>query len=253
MRRPNGTGTITKMSGSRRKPYAVRVPARDKHGRVVQKYLSYHATQKEALEALERYRTKSSSGTAPAPESLSVTLGDVYTAWSARKYASGISASAISTYKASWKRLKHLEGVNIRNIGIDSWQAVLDTDARNGASKSTISKDSVLIKSLSRFALERDWITKDYAQFLVIPSSAPKFEKGAFNELELKRIEHLAAEGVQGADAALVLCYTGFRITELLTLTHFSFDAQAQTLTGGMKTEAGKIALYPFTQRSSHI
>ena len=51
MRRPNGTGTITKMSGARRKPYAVRVPARDRKGRVVQKYLSYHATMRDAMEA----------------------------------------------------------------------------------------------------------------------------------------------------------------------------------------------------------
>ena len=67
MRRPNGTGTITKMSGNRRKPYAVRVPARDRKGRVVQKYLSYHATMRDAMEALDAYRYRFSVQQAPPP------------------------------------------------------------------------------------------------------------------------------------------------------------------------------------------
>ncbi len=34
MRRANGTGTVVKLSGNRRRPYAVRVSVRDKYGRL---------------------------------------------------------------------------------------------------------------------------------------------------------------------------------------------------------------------------
>ena len=47
MRRANGTGTVVKLSGNRRRPYAVRVSVRDKYGRLVQKAVSYHAKLSE--------------------------------------------------------------------------------------------------------------------------------------------------------------------------------------------------------------
>ena len=42
MKRANGTGTLVKLSGNRRRPYAVRVPGRNERGRVIQRTLSYH-------------------------------------------------------------------------------------------------------------------------------------------------------------------------------------------------------------------
>lgn len=86
MRRPNGYGTITKLSGARRKPYAVRVPCIDRRGHVRQKYLSYHATAGEAQAALDEYNRQAASGLAPQPDKLSITLADVYGLWSSRKY-----------------------------------------------------------------------------------------------------------------------------------------------------------------------
>ena len=53
MRRANGTGSIVKLSGNRRRPYLVKISARDKDGYVRQVALSYHAKLQEAQEALE--------------------------------------------------------------------------------------------------------------------------------------------------------------------------------------------------------
>ena len=52
MRRANGTGSIVKLSGNRRRPYLVKISARDKDGYVRQVALSYHAKLQEAQEAL---------------------------------------------------------------------------------------------------------------------------------------------------------------------------------------------------------
>jgi len=86
--------------------------------------------------------------------------------------------------------------------------------------------------------MENDIINKNYAEFLILPK-AEKTKKTAFSELELKLIEN--AEGkVPYADCILMMCYTGFRITEFLSLTKFSYDAATITLTGGIKTDAGR-------------
>lgn len=242
MRRPNGTGTIVKMPGDRRKPYAVRVPYRDKRNRVQQKYLSFHETGREAQAALDAYNANRDA--APAPDKLSITVGEVYDLWSARKYAKAGPAS-VSSYKASWSRLSALSGLNMRNVTIDHLQAIIDEDERRALSKSSLNNDKILMKALFKFAMERDIIVKDYSEFVQLPQVEAKHEKGAFSDTQLKQIENMAAAGQPWADTVLMLCYTGFRITEFLTLTRFSYDVDGNYLRGGVKTAAGRNRIVP--------
>jgi len=244
MKRPNGSGTVVKMPGPRRRPYAVRLSVRDSKGKIAQKYLSYHATQKEAFAALEAYQQKRGQGLAPAPEALGVTVETVFELWSARKFEK-VGASAIACYRASWKRVSRFATKPIRSIGIDQWQSLIDSDERDGLSKSSINNDVTLIHALCSFAMERDWITKDYSQFIQLSTVAAKYEKGAFTSEEVHTLQELATIGIAGADAAFVLCYTGFRITEFLPLTPASYNPKERTLRGGIKTAAGKNRIVP--------
>ena len=244
MRRPNGTGTIVKMPGTRRKPYAVRIPYKDKRGRVHQKYLSYHATPREAQDALDAYNAAVAAGQAPAPDKLSTTLQQVYDAWSERKYARAGNAS-VKSYTASWGRLSALAGMKIRDITVDHLQSIIDQGEQSGLSKSSINNDKTLMKALFAWAMERDIIGKDYSAFVKLPHVDAKYEKGAFNDLQMKKIEQMAADGVPWADTVLMLCYTGFRITEFLELTRFSYNADEDYLQGGVKTAAGKNRIVP--------
>lgn len=93
--------------------------------------------------------------------------------------------------------------------------------------------------------MKRDWIVKDYSQFIQLPTVSAKHEKGAFTPEEVHTLQELATIGVAGADAAFVLCYTGFRITEFLLLTPASYNPTERTLTGGIKTAAGKNRVIP--------
>ena len=59
MRLPNGYGGIVKLSGKRRKPYAVRITTEyTDNGGQKYKYLDYFATRREALACLEEYNKK---------------------------------------------------------------------------------------------------------------------------------------------------------------------------------------------------
>lgn len=51
------------------------------------------------------------------------------------------------------------------------------------------------------------------------------------------------------ADLILIMCYTGWRINEFLSLTQFSWDSANHTLTGGEKTEAGKNRVVPVSDK----
>ena len=103
----------------------------------------------------------------------------------------------------------------------------------------------MLMSALYSYAMMRDIINKDYSAYVELPTVGAKYKKGAFSEVQVKKLEKMAAEGFPWADTALILCYTGFRIGELLDLTPFSYDAKAQTLTGGKKTAAGINRIVP--------
>ena len=245
MKRPNGYGTISKMSGARRKPYAVRVPTHDRKGRVVQKYLSYHATQREAYEALEAYRSKQS---APAPDDLGVRLSNVWELWIDKK-SRKLSRNSIIAYTTTWGHLAPLHNMCIRNIGIDQWQSVIDDLEAQGKSQTALNHANGVMRSLSLYALERDWIEKDYAQFIKVPTVGAKVKKDALTREQVDAIAEMASAGDERAASALVLCYTGFRVNEFLDLLCASYDAQERTLTGGSKTDAGRNRIVPVHPR----
>lgn len=246
MRRPNGTGTIVRLSGNRRRPYAVRIAGRDKYNQVIQRALSYHATAAEAQKALDEYNRLSAAGSAPQSDALSKTVQQVYDAWSEREYKK-LKPASITSHKAAWnKRISRFAEHKIRDVTLDQWQSILDEDEDSGRSQSTINNDAILIKNLCAYAMERDIIGKDYSQYLDIPSVDLKKKKGAFTDLQLAKLEQMAKDGFPWADTVLILCYTGFRISEFLTLTRFNYHPEeGGYLQHGIKTDAGKGRIVP--------
>ena len=64
---------------------------------------------------------------------------------SERKYKKAGQAS-VSSYKASWERLRALQDVEMFRVTIDSLQKIVDQDAVQGLSKSSIQNDKMLMK-----------------------------------------------------------------------------------------------------------
>lgn len=248
MKRANGTGSVVKLSGGRRRPYAVRVSYQDRPGLWKQRYLSYHRTSREAQEALGQYL-----GKAVEPKSLAVTLGDVYEQWSERKYQKAGPASVVS-YKASWERLRVLQDVEMFRVTIDALQKIIDQDAAQGLSKSSIQNDKMLMKALFKHAMERDIVSKDYSAFVELPAVGAKFEKGAFTTEQMEQLDSLVYAGFPWADTVQMLCYTGFRVSEFLGLTEDSYRPEnGGYLVGGLKTAAGKNRIVPIHPKVSPL
>ena len=99
IRRANGTGTICKLYGNRRRPWAVKLPnGFTEKGIVKYKYLSYHRTKREAEKALAAYNND--------PYTLSkLTLEDLYKEY----YAEQEKTKAENTMSNHRNARKHLE------------------------------------------------------------------------------------------------------------------------------------------------
>ena len=246
MRRANGTGTVVRLSGQRRNPYVVRVPGRNKRGRVIQTALGYYPTAAKAQAALDEYNRQKAAGL--AADKTQMTVRQVYELWSARKYAKA-GAASVNSYKAAWARLESIAGLRMYDVTIDHMQSIIDRDEGEGRSRSSIANVKTLLGALYKCALERDIVVKDYSAFVQMPSVGAKYAKGAFSEAQMSRLWELYGQGFPWADTVLMLCYTGFRITEFLSLTPFSYDRDAGCLRGGVKTEAGKNRVVPVHPR----
>lgn len=246
MKRANGTGSIVKLSGNRRRPYAVKVSGRNSYGHVIQKIISYHERSAEAQQALEEYIKAKSAGKAPAVDKLDITVGDVFEGWKAREYRK-LNPASITSHNAAWnKRISRYADRKMRSMTLDEWQSILDEDEDEGRSQSLINNDAILIKALYSYSMERDIVGKDYSAYLDIPSVGAKRPRDALNDLQVAQLAKLAADGVPWADTALMLCYTGFRISEFLGLTRFSYHSEeGGYLQGGTKTDAGKNRIVP--------
>ena len=244
MRRANGTGTVVKLSGNRRRPYAVKISGRDRYGHQIQTCISYHETARAAQTALDEYNQQRIDGIRPSINLCDTTLTQVYDLWSMRKFAKA-GKSSVNSYEASWSRLSSLGHKKMSTITIDDLQAIIDQDEADGKSSSTINNDKSLMSALFDYAMERDIIVKDYSKYVKLPHVGAKFEKSALTEHQIAQLKKMAADGVSWADTALILCYTGFRITELLSMTRFAYDAKENCLRGGLKTEAGRNRAVP--------
>lgn len=246
MKRANGTGSIVKLPGNRRRPYAVKVSGRNQYGHIVQQIVSYHAKAADAQLALEEYQKARAAGAAPAIDKLSMTVGEVFDGWKAREYRK-LKPASINSHNAAWnKRVSRFKDRKMRDMTLDEWQSILDEDEDAGLSQSTINNDAILIKALYSYSMERDIIGKDYSKYLDIPSVDAKRPRDALDDIQVAQLSDLAANGVPWADTALMLCYTGFRVSEFLQLTRFSYHPeQGGYLQGGLKTAAGKNRIVP--------
>lgn len=246
MKRANGTGSVVKLSGKRRRPWAVRVSGHDDQGRIIQRTISYHEKASEAQAALTAYNQMAAAGKAPDVSAMDMTVQQVFDGWKARTYRR-LNPGSIACHNAAWNnRISRFADRKMRQVTLDEWQSILDEDEDRQMSQSTITNDTILIKALNRYAMERDIIAKDYSAYLDIPRVDAKSSRNALTDLQVKQIENMAAAGVPYADTVLILCYTGFRINEFLSLTRFSYHLEdGGYLQGGLKTNAGRNRIIP--------
>lgn len=254
-RRENLTGTVYKRADLKNKPWvAATSKTRNKSSQII----GYYETARAARDALEAYRI------APT-DKLNITVKQLYDEWKPIGYKDK-SKQLCDCYNAAWKNLNPIHDIKFRELRTAQMQRVieslqeerpkLDKDGNRVIKKdkpvllqplgySSLSKIKILLGLLYQYALENDIVNKNYAEFLVLPKKGDS-AKDRFTDIEKKQIEKSAGT-VPFADCILIMCYTGFRIGEFLSLTKFSmrYHGDQAVLIGGEKTEAGKDRLVP--------
>lgn len=242
-RRPNGAGTIVKLSGNRRKPYQVRVNTRlDDRGYPIFDTLGNFPDQVQADIALAKYNEN------PYDVDLrSLTFTEVYEKWYMRKFGKdpnlkqkGQRSSAEYASRAAYKKCLVLHDKTYSQIRTLEMQEIVD---RPDYSRSMTEHISALLRNMGKYALEFDIISKDYASFITINKEDDTDSRVPFTPDEMKKLWENKDKPF--VDTILIYCYSGWRINELAGMPLDKIDLKKKTFHGGLKTAAGKNRTVP--------
>lgn len=222
---PNGYGSITKLSGNRRRPWMVRITT----GKVVdferqkswqkQTVLGYYASQKEAILALAEYNANPYS-----LDKATTTIGDI---WKLIQDKVNVSENRRKVYKSVYKKyISPIENYKVREVHADLLQSVIDS---TGHGYSTQSNVRSVLNHIFDHGVISGIIDRNYMEYVKLESQEIQLKRDLYTADEIQNIwDHV---GQPEYDLTLLLLYHGTRITEMRELPKEDINLIENTLT----------------------
>lgn len=236
MKLPNGFGSIVKLSGNRRKPYAVR-----RHG----KYLAYFATHDEALIYLADVNKQ------PDIIGSELTFAEIYRLEMA-EHTAKISPKTVNGYKSAYQHCRSLWPMKIKDIKVSDLQAVI---AGCGTGQPTQKKVRQIMHNVYRYAVKYQLISAsaDLSGYVDIDKLKRKYKKVPFNTRQLNRVKQIADSNdvlAPWAKCIVMMCYCGTRPSEFLAILKADIKLKSRYfLVRDSKTEAGRNRMVPISRK----
>ena len=233
-KRGNGQGSVTKISTGNWRASVVIGWKDATHP--IRRTRSGFKTKTEALAYLPTLRENR-----PA-EDYSPSVAEIFDEFISQHHR---SASTITAYRAAFKHLQEFHDKEFKAMTINDWQRCMDNCPTGRQTKENI---RVVLNLLYRYAIPRGWASPELMSFKgdfirIDDKGSSTSEKTGFTEEELALLWK-RADDVPFAGVILLMCYTGFRLGEFL-----SVEYKDGCLIGGSKTDAGKNRTVPVSPR----
>lgn len=241
MRNANGFGSVYKLSGKRRKPWAARKTVDwtydEETGKSypVYSFVGYYETRAQALTALVEYNKD--------PYDLhhdTITFAEVYDKWSDIHFEN-VSQSNVNGYKAAYALCDDIKDMPIRQIKLDHLQKVAD---KSGKNTPTLKKLKGLFGLMYDYAVIHEIVPQDKRDMVryvdISKAGNPNsIKRSIFTNSEISTLWSLYKSNYY-LSVVLILIYTGVRISELLELKKEDIHMDERWFyVGKSKTEAG--------------
>lgn len=231
MKLPNGYGSVYRLHGNRRKPWAVRVTVSKDPWKY--KYLGYYATQEDALTALALYNKDPYD-----LDAVTITFAEVYDRWSAEHFPK-VSYTTVRSYRAAYSACKQIHTTRWTDIRLSHLQNTVDSCGKNYPVLLNI---KMLFSQLYKYAMQNDLCLKDYSKYVDIAQykdrNPDRIPRSVFTPKELADLWSRSDD--QYIKVVLMLICTGVRVMELLDLKKENVDLQEQSFrVTASKTTAG--------------
>lgn len=269
-RRPNGSGTVVKLSGRRRKPFCARVTLDERNpinGEKKQLVIGTFETYQEALNALSLY-SLTKNNTISKKEAMEIdpevykkvqekmskkvpTFLDIYYILDKEDFSS-LSPHTQNNMHGAIKHLKKLHYLKIDQITLRMIQDVFDEDGSNHGTQVHM---KTICTKVFRYAVVNQYIDRndDYTSYIRVP----KYEESDMHRpYAINEILALKKAGTPEAHIMLIFIYTGVRINEMLNIKRDNIHIDEKCdddgterlisyMITGSKTKAGKNRIVP--------
>lgn len=230
MKRGNGEGSIFKLSGKRRKPWAVRITAGwTDDGKQILKYLGYYKTRPEAKAALREFLVDPYD-----IDASKVTLKKIFELW--REQAE-LSPRTIEAYTNILNKVPHLMDLPIKNIKAGHLEEVMRDQTPSNA---RLLKNS--LTQIYNHAVKHDILDKNIVSLIAVKKAEAEKDVIPFTVEQIQAIKNF---GHEYTDTGMILLYTGMRINELLDVKTKNIFLEDRYIIAGHKTAAGKDRMIP--------
>lgn len=241
MKNPNGYGSVVKLSGHRRKPFAVRkTVGYDNRAYPIYQIVGYYESRSDAMQALAKYNSN--------PYDLKLaksTFSEIYDAWSKLEFPV-MGKSLVGAHKSAYKYCRPLYNKKYVEIKKREMQMCINECNKSYATQANIRN---LLSQLDKFAFDNDIITKCYSTNLTVKEREVKAVREVFTDNEVKTLwQH---QGELCVDEVLFMLYTGMRAGEMLTLP--CDRIKDGVIQYGIKTAAGKQRIIPIHPKIQSI
>lgn len=253
MRRPNRSGSVIKLSGKRRRPFAIRiwdgVKINDKGLAVpVYKYVGYYEKRADALRDLEKYNTSPVELIKEQETTKKHKFSEIYEMWTDElgRRSKPLSPQSYSSYAAAYQNLKPLHNQVFENLTLEDLEnAAL---ANSHKSLSSVSNIKIVLKGMYKTAIRHRFVTEDISALMILNHNTEMVRPHTiFTDEEIATLwEH--KDDFYGR-LLLILIYTGMRIQELLSTKTENIFLDEHYLVGGSKTKAGKDRMIPLSDK----
>lgn len=217
MKLPNSYGSVYKLSGKRRNPWAIRktvgwkqIPEK-KRSYPIYQFIGYYPTKAEALQALAAYNQN--------PYDLhvnSITFEEIYERWSEIHFE---EIKRPNCYKAAYKLCQPINDMKFIDIKLDHLQKIVDESGKNTPTLKNLKNMWGLMWD---YAVIHEIVPpekRNMIRYVNInkPGNPNAYNRKPFSKEALQKLwdAHSSNEYIS---VILMLIYTGVRIGELLNL-----------------------------------
>ncbi|VWL84944.1 tyrosine-type recombinase/integrase [Oceanivirga miroungae] len=272
MRNPNGYGTITKLSGNRRNPYAARTEKILVNNTFYSFYIDYFSTKSEAKTCLEKYNTDINYRNSIIQKNLdklkthkteltqvkklnkelkfdiSSTVEEVFENYKKYKFST-LAEKTQKSYLSSYNAIISMKDMIFSELSVND---IITEFKKQKLTYSVSLKCRALLKQMYDLCILEGLLKVNYAELI-------SFDKNKFEDTRRKIKLFTKSEidliwskkdSIPFLKVILIMLYTGIRTTELLNLKNHHIDLENRTMRIEVsKTESGENRLVPISKK----
>lgn len=173
------------------------------------------------------------------PEMHKLTFSEVYEQFYAWKFPAGTKASysSMESYKTAYSNCKTLHNRTFEDLKAPDLQNVIDKCTLKKQSKAII---LTLFKQMYKYAIYSEIVSENKALYVKVNANDDTEHGTPFSDEELQILWNNTDD--PEVQLILIMCYSGWRIGEVLKLTT---NLEERYFQGGIKTAAGKDRIVP--------